>query len=371
MRLLSPILQRVVYPAVAKVGYFHWRSSSPLRVITYHGVLPEGYRSADRFLDNTLVSLASFRSQLALLKRHYNVISPERFLGWLRKLEALPERAVLLTCDDGLLNNLTIIAPVLQEEGLQCLFFVTGGSAGNTPAMLWYVELYLMLIEARGTHQPFERRGVLIPGIPADQLERMACWLQLVKTLSRFDGVERLDFVGEAARRWDLDSEWKRKYLDDPLLRQRFQLLCTEEVRQLAEAGMTIGAHTISHPMLAEQSADLARAEIADCRTTLERCSGQPVWALAYAFGNPASVGNREYQLAESAGYECAFVNVGGPVGKTFSRFALPRIHVTGEMSLPVYEAHISGFHDCLQRRLRRSSSNLSKAKPTDQSSAG
>jgi peptidoglycan/xylan/chitin deacetylase (PgdA/CDA1 family) len=370
MRLLSPILQRVVYPAVAKVGYFHWRSSSALRVITYHGVLPERYRSADHFLDSTLVNLPSFRSQLALLKRHYNVISPERFLSWLRKLEKLPERAVLLTCDDGLLNNLTIMAPVLQEEGLQCLFFVTGRSAGNTPAMLWYVELYLMLMEARGTHQPFDWRGLLIPAIPADRLERIACWLQLMKTLSRFDGVERLDFVGEAARRWGLDSQWKRKYLDDPLLRQRFQLLCTQEVRRLAEAGMTIGAHTMSHLILAEQSSDLARAEIADCRTTLERCSGQPVWALAYAFGDPASVGNREYQLAESAGYECAFVNVGGPLGKTFSRFALPRIHVTAEMSLPVYEAHISGFHDSLQRRLRRPSSDLNKAaQPTNQSS--
>jgi len=354
MRVLSPILQRVVYPALATVGFFHWRVVSPLRVITYHGVLPDTYRSADRFLDNTLVSVESFRSQLALLKKHYNVISPERFLGWLRKAKNLPERAVLLTCDDGLLNNLTTMAPVLQEEGLQCLFFVTGGSAGNTPEMLWYMELYLMMAEVRGTHPPVDWQGTRIPAIPADRGERIACWLQLLKTLSRFDAMGRRDFLCEAARWWGLDSEWKRKFLDDPLLRQRFQLLCAPDLRRLADAGMTIGAHTMSHPVLTEQLPELARAEIADCRPLLGKCSGQPVWALAYPFGDPASVGNREYQFAESAEYQCAFLNVGGSVGEAFSRFALPRIHVTGEMSLPAYEAHSSGFHDALQRMFRR-----------------
>src|SRR6516164_8890512 len=122
MRLLSPILQRLVYPAMGKVGYFHSRASAA--VITYHGVLPAEYRSTDAFLDNTLVSIDAFRSQLSLLKQHYNVISPELFLEWIHGTEKLPPRAVLLTCDDGLLNNLTVMTPILQEYGLQCLFFV-------------------------------------------------------------------------------------------------------------------------------------------------------------------------------------------------------------------------------------------------------
>jgi len=353
MRLLSPLLQRVIYPALGKAGYFHARSGSPLRVLTYHGVLPEGYRIADPFLDNTLVSVASFRAQLALLRRHYNLISPEFFLAWLRKQETLPERAVLLTCDDGLLNNLTTMVPILQEEGLQCLFFVTGGFSGDTAEMLWYVELYLMLNEAKGNHQPAEWRGTSIPKIPTDRKQRIACWLQLLRILSRFDAAGRYEFLHEAAAWRNLGPEWKRKFLDDPLLRQRFQLLGAGDLRQLAAAGMTIGTHTMSHPILAEQPADLARAEISDCRAQLERCSGQTIWVLAYPFGDPTSVGDREYSLAESAGYECAFLNVGGAVGKSFSRFSLPRIHVTAEMSLPVYEAHISGFHDSLRRRSR------------------
>jgi peptidoglycan/xylan/chitin deacetylase (PgdA/CDA1 family) len=140
-------------------------------------------------------------------------------------------------------------------------------------------------------------------------------------------------------------------------------LLRAPELKHLAEAGMTIGAHTMSHPILSEQPTELARAEIADYRENLQQGLRRPVWAIAYPFGDPNSVGDRECRLAEAAGYECAFVNVGGSVDATFSRFSLPRINVTAEMSLPVYEAYISGFHNTLQTRLRGPKADLDGTK--------
>jgi hypothetical protein len=230
---------------------------------------------------------------------------------------------------------------------------VTGGSLEDTPEMLWYEELYLIVMQARGAFPPIDWRGTLTPGIPAEPAERRESWLELLKTLSRLDTEERRIFLDEATHCWGLDSAWKQRYLDDPMFRQRFQLLRLSELKQLASAGMTIGAHTLSHPVLVEQSADLARAEIAECRKALEKGVGRPVWAIAYPFGDPHSVGTREYKLAEEAGYECAVVNVGGVLDPVSARFALPRIHVTAEMSLSVYEAHISGVHDALRSRLR------------------
>jgi peptidoglycan/xylan/chitin deacetylase (PgdA/CDA1 family) len=359
MRFLSPFLQHAVYPALGKTSYFRCQASSPLRVVTYHGVLPEGYRTTDAFLDYTLISIAAFRSQLRLLKKHYNVIAPQILQDWLKSDQTLPERAVLLTCDDGLLNNLTVMLPILREEGLPCLFFVSGASLGHDPEMLWYVALYLMLLEVRGNHEPLQWNGVQIPAIPSDHGQKRSCWLQLLKTLSRFSAKQRKEFLAEAAQRWGIDQMWKRQYVDDPLLGQRFQLLSAPQVKELAEAAMTIGAHTVDHPVLSEQSTDLASTEIADCRQPLQQCTGQPVWAFAYPFGNPSSVGSREYQIAKAAGYECAFLNVGGPVLASSPRFALPRIHVTAEMSLPVYEAHISGFHDSLRQGFRYSARKL------------
>lgn len=353
MRLLSPFLRRVVYPVLGKTGYFHSQATASASVITYHGVLPVGYRVTDQFLDGALVSTSAFRSHLRLLKKYYNVISPDDFVLWLQRQEELPPRAMLLTCDDGLLNHLTVMLPILQEEGLQCVFFVTPGPPENTLEMMWYVSLYLMLMEARGNREAFEWQGIPIPGISADIGEKRGIWLHLMKTLSRLDPEKRTQFLAGAAEIWGLDRGWIQRYLNDPLLRQRFQLLRSSEIKQLADAGMTIGAHTMSHPVLAEESEELARREITECRHMLAKRLSRPVWALAFPFGDRASVGAREYRLAEEAGYSCAFLNVAGAVDRESARFSFPRVHVTADMSLSVYEAHVSSFHHSLQSMVR------------------
>lgn len=351
MRVLSALLHRVIYPMLGSTGYFHSRTVAPLTVITYHGVLPAGYKSEDAFLDNTLVTEGAFRSQLRLLKKHYNVISPDECLLWLREGGNLPERAILLTCDDGLLNHLNVMVPILKDEELKCLFFVTGSSLESSPTLLWYVELYLLLKQAPVRQDPIHLRGIVISGLSADPEQRRVLWLTLLKKLSQVDAEARRGFLQDAAAGLALPPSWKMRYLDDPMRRDRFQVLCLPELKKLTNAGMTVGAHSLSHPMLAEQSAELVHAEIAECRKALEESLGGQVWAIAYPFGDPASVGEREFRLAQDAGYDCGFVNVGGVFDAASSRFRLPRVHVTAEMSLAVYEAHLSGFHDALRGR--------------------
>ena len=81
---------------------------------------------------------------------------------------------------------------------------------------------------------------------------------------------------------------------------------------------------------------------------------GSPTWAFAYPFGTPECVSSRELMLAESAGYRCAFVNVGGGVPELPDWFAIPRVHILADMKLGDFEAHVSGFHWHLRNRLGR-----------------
>src|SRR6266849_2431251 len=142
--VVSPILKRVVYPWLANSGYLRRRADGgAFCVLTYHGVLPAGYEVGDVEQDGSLVSAENLRSQLQLLKECYQIVSPDEVRDWITGGKELPERAVLLTCDDGLRNVLTDMTPILREEGLSCLFFVLGVSAAENPQMLWYEELYL------------------------------------------------------------------------------------------------------------------------------------------------------------------------------------------------------------------------------------
>jgi len=348
VRLVSPLLKRVVYPGLAQIGYLRRHTRGQLCVVTYHGVRPAGYRDIDPDLDGSLVSGPMLRLQIRLLKSHYSVVTPDQFLRWIQRKAELPPRALLLTCDDGLKNTLTEMLPVLRDEGVSCLFFITGGSAGDTLQMLWYEELYLMLLQTPPGLLEVEELGVRVSLRGRD--ERRKIWLAMVKSLSRVDSGRRSVLMEQVRKQCGLAEDWQSAYWNDSARRSRFGLLNANEVRELVASGMSIGAHTLSHPMLSHASDEVARGEISASRSVLEQAFGVRIWALAYPFGDATSVTAREMKMADEAGFECAFVNYGGGFGAELPVFALPRVHVTAEMSLGEFEAHVSGFH----RRLRR-----------------
>jgi peptidoglycan/xylan/chitin deacetylase (PgdA/CDA1 family) len=348
--VVSPILKHVVYPALANSGYLRRRvHGGQLCVLTYHGILPQGYESIDAQLDGGLVTAQNFRSQLRLLKEIYHIVMPEEVRQWAVGEGELPERAILITCDDGLRNGLTDMAPILAEEEVFCLFFVTGAPMVTHCVAMWYEELFLLLLDAPAGSYKLKQLGLEFDLSSGEQ--RRVAWRILLERLSSWDRRDRTRLIEGLRAQFGLAAIFSRERNDDPYFR-RFSLLNVGDMQLLAAMGMSIGSHTVSHPILTKQSTELACQEIFESKGALEEAIGKPVWALAYPFGDPASVASREMQMAQQAGYECAFMNIGGGFGARLPKFALPRVHVTGNMNLSEFEAHVSGFHRAFRSRL-------------------
>jgi peptidoglycan/xylan/chitin deacetylase (PgdA/CDA1 family) len=351
LRFISPTLKHVIFPVLSRSGYLRYSAGASPAVVTYHGVFPTGYQVTNRALDGQLLHADSLRGQLELLKKRYRVISPQDFLRWSEGELTLPPLSILLTCDDALRNTLTEMVPILQELGLSCLFFATGASADETPSMLWYEELYLMLLDAKRPitlHLP--EAGVSIALSAPSQTH--SGWWNLVERLSQFDGGLRRRFLDQIRDQLRLSDNWGERFVQNSILAARFLMLDRAGLRQLSAARMAIGAHSLSHPILAQASKDLAWREISESRRVLENALGQTVWAFGYPFGNTATVTSRDLRLAEQAGFRCAFMNDGGGFGAKINRFAVPRVHVTADMNLSEFEARIAGFYRILRKRV-------------------
>jgi peptidoglycan/xylan/chitin deacetylase (PgdA/CDA1 family) len=354
MRLVSPLLKHVVYPGLSRAGYLRCAAGGGPAVLTYHGVLPVGYKIVDPCLDGNLLSADSFRRQMRFIRKQHNVISPKEFLLWCEGGHELPPCSVLLTCDDGLRSSLFEMVPILREFDLECLFFVTGASLNPTPTMLWYEELYLMFLAAPESFT----LELLEIGLQVEvkQQGKRSSWWELVMKLSQYDLNRRRTLLARIRMQLGFSVHWDAEYRDDAVLSRRFWMLSLAELHQLREAGMSIGAHTLSHPMLSQSSDDVAWNEISECKRNLELALEQEMWALAYPFGNSSSVTSRELEMAKRAGFKAAFLNAGGDFGAQTPKFALPRVHITADMSLAEFEAHISGFHRSLQELFRPAS---------------
>jgi peptidoglycan/xylan/chitin deacetylase (PgdA/CDA1 family) len=349
MKIVSPLLKNVVYPSVSKTGLFRLAAPEGLAIVTYHGVLPGGYASIDPGLDGNLITADKLRDQLRFLKKHYEVVAPDDVLASCKQEHRLPPKAVLLTCDDGLLNCLTDMLRVLQEENVRCLFFVTGASTDTGRAMLWYEDLLLLFMRAPAQPLHIVSGAITLQGELRSPEERRALWWSTVKRLSQLTAAQRASFIASARSALKQNLELDLQDAASASCR-RFGLMNVAELRDLASAGMTIGAHTLSHPMLSQAPPEIAFTEIAESRTRLEAVLGTRIWAFAYPFGDSQSVTPEILEMPSKAGFRAAFLNVGGGLGTPLPDFALPRVHVTSDMKLGEFEAHVSGFYARLQR---------------------
>lgn len=106
----------------------------------------------------------------------------------------------------------------------------------------------------------------------------------------------------------------------------RLPMLSAAQLRDLADDGVEMGAHSMTHPQLDLLPPDRARREIADSKDVLEQLLGRPVTTFAYPHGHHT---HQTKQLVAAAGYTSA-----AAVRNMFSHdgddvYALARLTIT------------------------------------------
>lgn len=91
----------------------------------------------------------------------------------------------------------------------------------------------------------------------------------------------------------------------------------------------TIGAHTMTHPML--RQIDNFKWEVEQSKKELETIIGMPVKYFAYPFGQYSSISKEVRKAVAGSGYECAFCTIGSTLNETSMQdyFFLPRFSPT------------------------------------------
>lgn len=106
-------------------------------VLMYHhvGDPPAG---ADELRRGLTVGGADFAAQMDYLKQAgYQPVSMRQLFEALYYGGQLPEKPVLLTLDDGYLDNYTVAAPILGEHGFTATFYIITGMVGQPEYMNW------------------------------------------------------------------------------------------------------------------------------------------------------------------------------------------------------------------------------------------
>jgi peptidoglycan/xylan/chitin deacetylase (PgdA/CDA1 family) len=99
-----------------------------------------------------------------------------------------------------------------------------------------------------------------------------------------------------------------------------------ERVRELAEGELVeIGAHTLTHPVLADLAPDEQQQEVGGSKRRLEALTGRNISSFAYPYGKKNHYTRQTVSTVQANGFACACSNFGGLVTRSSNRFTLPR----------------------------------------------
>lgn len=284
------LVKRALYRSGLLGLYHRIRNRRQLTVVMFHRVLAEGdprWSSCDP--DYTL-DAGLLERCLDFFRRHYNVVSSDEVLAARRHGNSLPDRALLVTFDDGWADNHAHALPRLRAAGMPALLF-TVADVVDRDAPFFQEQLVagfrLGRLRVPALASALADMGHALPEAPADTLDGLRT---IIAALEALGPAERgrvlapfIDAMGDGMR----------------------QMVTRSELRELAEGGVAIGVHGKTHvPMTRAEDLD---AELAAARTIVgNHLDAAAPTTLSYPHGR---YDDTVLARTRDAGYELAFTS--------------------------------------------------------------
>jgi peptidoglycan/xylan/chitin deacetylase (PgdA/CDA1 family) len=250
---------------------------------------------------------------------------------------------VAVTFDDGYADNLIAAEPLLEEHQVPATIFICTGNLG-TRREFWWDELERILLEPETLPARLETTvgdARLVRNLSGED-PRAPAW----NVLDRSDPSPRHTLYRELApliRK--LPTHARDAVLADlrewaglgAVGRDSHRCLTHREVAILAASPwVEIGAHTVSHPVLAGLSSDAQLGEVEASREVLQELTGNPVHSFAYPYGDATDYSATTVGILREAGVRLACTTTPNPVVPATDPLRIPRVLVrdweTGEL---------------------------------------
>lgn len=266
------------------------------------------------------VSPQNFEEQLRIL-REFNVV-PLCNLESVPTKKHFPNNSIAITFDDGYIDNYNHAKPLLETFDMPATFFITTESIERQEEFWWdalericlqtpTLPDSLMLSRPEPISLKIESHG----HIGIDALSRSELYFKLCEIVLKIPSGIRDIFI-EDLKAWSSNNTDRASYLT-----MRRQELLNLDSNPL----FNLGAHTVTHPFLANYSYDYQKKEIIESINFLEQLTKNPIKHFAYPHGGH---NNSTLEILTQLGLKLAFTTNQGHFDRDSHPFTIPRLHV-------------------------------------------
>ncbi|MGA8849160.1 MAG: polysaccharide deacetylase family protein [Dehalococcoidia bacterium] len=280
-------------------------TKSQVAILMYHRVCPH--------TDNwSLESLnpRSFHKQIEYLSHGYEFLRLDALVECIHQRKSLPEKAVVITFDDGYKDNYLYAYPILKKYRIPATIFLSTGYIDKS-RLFWWDEIRYIINNTTAVQLDLDELGKysLCPA------NRCRAGFIISDKLKDLPGGRKNVLIAKLTNICQVSIP--------PSLGTEF-VLSWDEVGEMSNDCIAFGAHTVNHPILTNVPLEQARWEITQSKKDIEERLGKEVTAFSYPYGdfNPKIV-----KLVQESGFTCAFS--GSPnklVSRKDSPYGLGRI---------------------------------------------
>ncbi len=302
-------------------------------MITYHNVLEKENRpQGGRYAQDMTLEVMEYH--LDFLSRNFGILPYSQ-------LDNQAAKGFFISFDDGMLNNYTLLLPLLEKYKVQALFAVCPDGASHRIPYIWRDHIYLILksLVGKSVLLPFNNYHEALPVTQAtiDSLNAQVKEWVYANQVSNLYGMVR-----------EICTKNKVPYRTQNHHPARFHFMNWDQVADLHQRGHIIASHTLSHRIMRFLPEEEKWLELKNSREEIQDHLHAPVDYIAYPYGGEQEIDRETLNLAEKAGYKSGFMNV---QHHTYGNHphAMPRFGLPHSQSEPQLHATVSGLTSFLK----------------------
>lgn len=274
------------------LSLFQLISSKNLIIINYHRITDP--KKSDNDFNHSMFGPTpnELRRELTWMKECGTAISEADLIAYMQGNGSLPRNSFMVTFDDGYRDNYELALPVLRELKIPAIFFIPT-QAIEERTLGWWEHVYWYLKQTKRNEITLRGTNYQVPRPVTTLGDRF-------NDMLKFGTAEDNEkFLKELAAACEVTAPPKE--LCDK------ELMTWDQIRDCSSHGISIGAHTHSHRVLATLDVETQRQELTESKRLLEERLGHEVHSMAYPVGGYEHFNQETMELARQCGYNLAF----------------------------------------------------------------
>lgn len=278
-----------------------YAGSPRLTVLTYHSIADVNDPDFDLYEPNVSASPAMFEQQIAYAAKNFDVVDLQAVVAFVTENKPLPKRPLLITFDDGYLNNYQLAYPILKKYGLPAVIFLMTHWMSHTYERPWWDECAYQFNRTPKTSAELPFVGTV--DLPTRE-SRIAIRDKIMAELKKVPNAEKQVKIQEMRQALEIP--------DEPHPHPIF--MNWEQVRELVDNRVACQPHTVNHPILTRISDEQIEEEIRLSRQHILQETPQTITAFAYPNGRVTDYNQAALNALRKYEYKVAFTLSPGPV---------------------------------------------------------